>query len=185
MTGGIMSGVGGRWSRPRTPHQASAVGVGPVMASQESITRVWSRVDASADPDECWLWTGSRAQDGYGQIKFDGKYWRAHRLVKWLTTGDLPEVVMHLCDNPLCCNPYHLKSGTTLDNVRDCIAKGRRAKRYRRKEFCVRGHLQTPLNQRERMRGNHYIRECKNCAIERQRENRRRRREQHQQEPAG
>ena len=34
-------------------------------------------------------------------------------------------VVMHTCDNPACCNPLHLRLGTTADNVADKWAKGR------------------------------------------------------------
>ena len=48
-----------------------------------------------------------------------------HRWVWWKSTGEIPEVVMHLCDNPLCINLEHLKSGTLKDNQQDMAAKGR------------------------------------------------------------
>ncbi|NDG33300.1 hypothetical protein EB118_24940 [bacterium] len=33
--------------------------------------------------------------------------------------------VLHTCDNPKCCNPKHLFTGTNADNVADRTAKGR------------------------------------------------------------
>lgn len=34
----------------------------------------------------------------------------------------------HKCDNRLCCNPAHLELGTTGDNNRDAMIRGRNAK---------------------------------------------------------
>jgi hypothetical protein len=65
----------------------------------------------------------------------------AHRVAWELTHGPIPDgeghhgtVVMHTCDNRLCCNPAHLRLGTQADNVRDMDAKGRRVAVFRRGE---------------------------------------------------
>ena len=63
--------------------------------------------------------------DGYVVIRRDGFY-KLHRWVWWKTTGERPEVVMHLCDNRICSNPAHLCAGTPLTNARDSCVKGRK-----------------------------------------------------------
>lgn len=40
--------------------------------------------------------------------------------------GRLDSVVLHTCDNKLCCNPDHLRFGSHADNMADMKAKGRR-----------------------------------------------------------
>jgi HNH endonuclease len=89
----------------------------------------WSHVDKSG---ECWKWTGSILESGYGQFRpgsscLKTKRWRAHRYSWVLFHGPIPDglKVLHKCDNRKCVNPDHLFLGTDLDNVRDCISKGR------------------------------------------------------------
>lgn len=87
----------------------------------------WTKVDKSAGPDKCWPWAKGRRADGYGQLRWEGRVVRAHRVAYQLTYGDIASdlVVMHLCDNPPCCNPAHLRLGTCLDNVADRDMKKR------------------------------------------------------------
>ena len=82
-------------------------------------------------PEECWPWKGS-TNGIYGQLSFESKHWVAHRLVYTLTHGPIEEglEVMHVCDNPLCCNPAHLMVGTHIENMRQMADRGRRAKFY-------------------------------------------------------
>ena len=44
-----------------------------------------------------------------------------------LAVGPIPDgaVVMHMCDNPPCCNPDHLRLGTIEYNNTDCVEKKR------------------------------------------------------------
>jgi hypothetical protein len=89
--------------------------------------RFWKKVDKSAGPDGCWIWTASRTK-GYGKIKKGGKLKLAHQLAWELANSNpMPAnlVVLHDCDNPSCVNPAHLTVGTQTDNVRDCVKKGR------------------------------------------------------------
>lgn len=99
--------------------------------------RFWRRV-AIGDPDDCWLWTGTRHQKGYGLVYFrrEGRLTSAtaSRVAFALSQGleELParqEEVCHSCDNPPCCNPGHLWLGSGQDNQRDASRKGRRARK--------------------------------------------------------
>jgi len=78
---------------------------------------------------ECWPWLASvNRADGYGRFRDDEQQAvGAHRFAYRLWRGVIPEgmTVMHLCDNPICVNPTHLRSGTQTENMADRDAKGR------------------------------------------------------------
>lgn len=90
--------------------------------------RFWRKVE-KAGPDECWRWTAG-GHKVYGSFMLGGRGSRrmlAHRYSYELHHGPIPEgmVVMHSCDNPLCVNPAHLRTGSLKDNAQDMKAKGR------------------------------------------------------------
>lgn len=97
--------------------------------------RIWRYIDKRS-PNECWPWVGKSRVTGYGSIGGGGRgapRMLAHRAIWELTYGPIPDgrghhgtVVMHTCDNRLCCNPGHLALGSQGENVRDMDAKGRR-----------------------------------------------------------
>lgn len=90
-------------------------------------TRLLAKI-AVGGPAECWPWTGTRNDLGYGILRVTGKNVRAHRFAYELASGRPIPVgleVCHRCDNPPCCNPAHLFLGTQGDNVRDAASKGR------------------------------------------------------------
>lgn len=68
-----------------------------------------------------------------------------HRIMHELYCGPIPPgyVVMHSCDNPVCCNPSHLSMGTQADNMADRDRKGRtRIKQQRNQGNCKLTELQ-------------------------------------------
>jgi hypothetical protein len=70
---------------------------------------------------------------GYGQIGAGGtggKMLKAHRVSWEIHKGQIPGGmnVLHNCDTPLCVNPKHLFLGTTADNNKDMVDKGRQVK---------------------------------------------------------
>jgi len=116
----------------RLMRHGSPDAVKQIVGSDEE--RFWSKVDRRS-PNECWPWMAKSRISGYGVITMGGRLGRhklAHRVAWEFTNGPIPSgegyhgtVVMHECDNRLCCNPAHMKLGTQLDNVRDMDGKGR------------------------------------------------------------
>jgi len=95
------------------------------MPDRPWLHKLHGNIEASADGG-CHVWQGSTNKGGYGVIHVAGFTVLAHRVMHALSTGDTStEVVMHTCDNPRCCNPQHLRSGTYQDNVDDMHNKGR------------------------------------------------------------
>ena len=92
----------------------------------------WARVDKSGD---CWLWTGSTNNSGYGTVAWDGSYYVAHRIAAWLegmiSTPRAPRRrsdpghVLHECDNRICCRKKHFFLGSYGDNMLDMYRKER------------------------------------------------------------
>jgi hypothetical protein len=76
---------------------------------------------------------GHEIEGGYRRLG-DGRL--AHRMVWESQHGPIPEgmVVMHLCDNPPCCEPTHLKLGTRAENNADRDRKGRNRRPNQRGE---------------------------------------------------
>lgn len=77
--------------------------------------RFWSKV---AKSDDCWNWTGTRRR-GYGQFYYEGRNRSAHRLSYEWANGPIPDglVIDHICRNPSCVRPTHLRAVTQRTNV--------------------------------------------------------------------
>lgn len=63
-------------------------------------------------------------KDGYGAMRIvlpnrGKKYLLKHRVAYWAKTGQYPELVRHVCNNPKCYNEDHLVAGNHRDNALD------------------------------------------------------------------
>jgi hypothetical protein len=98
----------------------------PRWSKEKIIHRFWSRVDR-LNLSGCWNWARSVDGHGYGQFQWNGSHARAHRVAFEICFGPIPNgvYILHRCDNPRCCNPFHLFPGTMKDNTQDMLAKGR------------------------------------------------------------
>lgn len=115
--------------------------------------RFWSKVEVRA-ADQCWEWTASKSNKGYGKLWWGPKLEGAHRIA-YMLERDLEELpsrdsdgrrmeIMHSCDNPGCVNARHLSFGRTVDNQRDKVAKGRH--HLTKRKTCKHGHEWTKEN---------------------------------------
>lgn len=79
---------------------------------------IWKFVN-KLDEKSCWHWIGSTfLSTGYGRFFFEGKAHVAHRFIYKMLNGEIDKylMVMHKCNNKICCNPNHLILGTNSDN---------------------------------------------------------------------
>lgn len=120
--------------------------------------RFWSKVDKSG---ECWEWTASVTNDGYGRFWCGGSMAMAHRVAWHLfvdssfelspgyTRSDMI-VVDHICRNRCCVNPEHLRLLTQHENNDS----------NRRKTECIHGHPFDAANTLVLSRGTRHCRRC-------------------------
>lgn len=89
--------------------------------------RFWAKVE-KAGGDDCWLWIGPTNKAGYGYFRLGRTNHHASRVSLAIKLGRWPakqEFACHTCDNPPCCNPSHLWTGSNQENIRDAASKGR------------------------------------------------------------
>lgn len=143
-----------RWQRNGDPTKLVRRTSGGIKGDDEA--RFWHYTERRG-PDECWPWTGTTTEKGYGLLNSGSKKVRAHRFVYELLVGPIPDgaEVDHVwsrgCRSKGCVNPAHLEAVTKAENTR----------RISDKETCRNGH---PWSEYAYVRPNGRGRSCAECA---------------------
>lgn len=94
------------------------------------LTRAQTLLEENQPSGEyCLLWTGARTNAGYGNVQYEGKTWKAHRLGFHLNNPQVSIdglVISHICHNSLCVRASHLEAVTQSENITYSWRKGRR-----------------------------------------------------------
>lgn len=108
--------------------------------------RFWSKVRKT---EACWLWTGTRTEDGYGRFlvggrpENGGRSWGVHRFAYEYLVGPIPEglsidhVKARGCTSTLCVNPAHLEPVPIRVNI---LRGDNHAAQQARQTHCKNGH---------------------------------------------
>lgn len=138
--------------------------------------RFWAKVDKNGpipecrpDLGPCWLWLGSKIKKGYGNCRWEGKVWRAHRVAYLLVHGVVPAhrsgfELDHLCHVRSCVNPAHLEAVTYYVNQERGV--GTVIARSLTRTHCPKGHALDETNTYHLPKGG---RVCRICQLANQR----------------
>ena len=90
-----------------------------------AIARDAAYIEARSIPEPnsgCWIWTRDIARDGYGKMVMGGVNMSASRASYIIHKGEIADglQVDHICHQPACVNPDHLRAVTPSFNRRYC-----------------------------------------------------------------
>lgn len=103
-------------------------------------TDVFKYINMKPEPPcTCWLWKGSTNDKNLPYFQVDNRKYIAYRLVYSLVNpqwdiDNRREFILHTCidelgravDNPLCCNPAHMRTGTNEQNMIDMMLRSKK-----------------------------------------------------------
>lgn len=89
----------------------------------------WLKARVNYAGDDCLKWPFGKNWNGYGNLVYEGKNWKANRVMCLLAHGKPPtpkHVAAHNCNNGHlgCVNPKHLQWKTPRENLLDRRAAG-------------------------------------------------------------
>lgn len=111
--------------------------------------RFWEKVNKNGPVQQhmatrCHLWTAAKHVQGYGLFQYTTRTTRrAHRVAWEFKNGPIPpgKDVLHHCDVEACVRNDHLYLGTSVENARDRVVRGRAAKGKRHGSVTCPGSL--------------------------------------------
>lgn len=129
--------------------------------------RFWTKVKKTKT---CWIWLGCKVHAGYGRFNLNGKQRAAHAVSLILNGKNIPflkermradiKCVDHICRNPACVNPKHLRVVTFYENV---MFGNSPSAINKRKSHCNNGHLLSGKNIYFRVSGKNRDRKSRVC----------------------
>lgn len=99
--------------------------------TERQLNNFWAKVNKT---ETCWLWTANKDDFGYGRVNVTANkkpfVYRAHRLAYEITVGNIREdrILDHICHNPACVRPDHLRQVTRKQNVENLSGACRNSK---------------------------------------------------------
>lgn len=87
----------------------------------------------SRSSGDCREWVKMRDVKGYGRVRFEGRTILAHRMAYTVFVGEIPDGINvdHICGNPPCINPDHLRLATEGENRHNWVAVRKNATGHR------------------------------------------------------
>lgn len=97
------------------------------LETPDPITRIFIRTRIT---ETCWIYEGKQFSRGYGRLRHKNKYHQVHRFIYESFFGPIEKglVCRHTCDMRACINPKHILIGTTSENMKDMVERGRSLK---------------------------------------------------------
>lgn len=120
----------------------------------------WAHV--AKEPSGCWIWTGAKSWNGYGQFRTaKDKLHYAHRYSYETLVDPIAEGLQldHLCRIRACVNPDHLEPVTQAENIARSDLRAGRAAWLETVTHCPQGHPYGEANTRIN-KGSRSCREC-------------------------
>lgn len=102
-----------------------------IKITEKEVRNFWSKVKIGT-ANACWPWVGAKGSNGYGVVSLGARPDRkarqhgAHRISLLIAGKNVDGFsVLHSCDNPICVNPHHLRTGDGAASVAGGVSRGR------------------------------------------------------------